>query len=145
MQSNDAHMLVHTAVPTAAVGALAVVVSSAFAGGKGAIGAVFGAVLVILLMGMGLGVLQWVAKSLPQLFQGIGLVLYVAQLLLMVIFVAVFKNATFFNPRAFAITLVAATVVWIGAQARAHMKAKIFYVDPASAEAQKPETAGSTT
>ncbi len=145
MQSNDARILLHTAVPTAAVGALAVAASAVFAGGKGAIGAVFGVVLVIPLMGMGLGVLQWVAKFLPQLFQGIGLVLYVVQLLLMVVFVAVFKNATFFNPRAFAITLVVATVVWIGAQARAHMKAKIFYVDPAAPEAQKSETAGSTT
>ncbi|MBB5935752.1 hypothetical protein [Streptomyces zagrosensis] len=144
MQSNDARMLLYTAGPAAAAGVIAVAASAAFAGGKGAIGAVFGTVLVVAFMGIGLGVLQWVAKSLPQLFQGIGLVLYVGQLLLMVIFVAVFQNATFFNPRAFAITLVAVTVVWIGAQARAHMKAKIFYVDPA-AEARKPETAGSTT
>ncbi|MFT2018122.1 hypothetical protein ACMA1D_20110 [Streptomyces sp. 796.1] len=145
MQSNDARIFLHTAVPTAAAGVLAVVLSAVFAGGKGAVGAVIGALLVIALMGMGLVVLQWIAKSLPQLFQGIGLVLYVVQLLLMVVFLAVFKNATFFNPRAFAITLVAATIVWIGAQARAQMKAKVFYVDPAAAQAQKPETAGSST
>ncbi|MER0240662.1 hypothetical protein AAHZ94_01190 [Streptomyces sp. HSW2009] len=145
MQSNDARIFLHTAVPTAAAGVLAVVLSAVFAGGKGAIGAVIGALLVIALMGMGLVVLQWIAKSLPQLFQGIGLVLYVVQLLLMVVFLAVFKNTTFFNPRAFAITLVAATIVWIGAQARAQMKAKVFYVDPAAAQAQKPETAGSST
>ncbi|MFE6777151.1 hypothetical protein [Streptomyces sp. NPDC057702] len=145
MQSNDARILLHTAAPTAVAGVVAVALSAVFAGGKGAIGAVFGVVLVIALMGMGLGVLQWIAKSLPQLFQGIGLVLYVVQLLLMVVFVAVFQDATFFNPRAFAISLVAATLVWIGAQARAHTKAKIFYVDPAASEAQKSPTAGSTT
>ena len=60
------------------------------------------------------------------------MMLYVAQLLLLMIFVALFKDTTLFNPRAFAIALVVATVVWMAAQARAHMKAKILYVDPDS-------------
>ena len=71
--------------------------------------------------------LQRTAKTLPQLFQAMGLMLYTTQILAArSIFVAVFKNTTLFNPRAFALTLVAATLVWIAAQARAHMKAKIL-------------------
>ncbi|MFD8724738.1 hypothetical protein ACFV2H_43990 [Streptomyces sp. NPDC059629] len=130
MPSNDARILAQAAVPTAAVGVLAAVVSGVVAGGKGAIGAVVGTVIVILFMGIGLYVLQRTAKSMPQLFQMMGLMLYAAQLLLLFIFMALFKNTTLFNPRAFAITLVVATLAWIAAQTRAHMKAKILYVEP---------------
>ena len=130
MPSNDVRILAQAAVPTAAVGAIAAVVSGVVAGGKGALGAVVGTVIVIAFMGIGLYVLQRTAKSLPQLFQMMGLMLYAAQLLLLFIFMAAFKNTTLFNPRAFAITLVAATLAWIAAQTRAHMKAKILYVEP---------------
>ncbi|GHF12146.1 hypothetical protein E5082_03685 [Streptomyces griseoluteus] len=130
MPSNDVRILAQAAVPTAAVGAIAAVVSGVVAGGKGAIGAVVGTLIVILFMGIGLYVLQRTARSFPQLFQMMGLMLYAAQLLLLVVFVAVFKNTNLFNPRAFAIVLVVTTLTWIAAQARAHMKAKILYVDP---------------
>ncbi|MER8027725.1 hypothetical protein ABTZ78_01930 [Streptomyces bauhiniae] len=130
MPSNDVRILAQAAVPTAAVGAIAAVVSAVVAGGKGAIGAVVGTLIVILFMGIGLYVLQRTARSFPQLFQMMGLLLYAAQLLLLVVFVGLFKNTTLFNPRAFAVVLVVATLTWIAAQARAHMRAKILYVDP---------------
>ncbi|MER5431168.1 hypothetical protein [Streptomyces sp. NPDC002588] len=133
MPSNDVRILAQAAVPTVAVGAIAAVVSGVVAGGKGAIGAVVGTVIVIAFMGIGLYVLQRTAKSLPQLFQAMGLMLYAAQLLLLFVFMAAFKNTTLFNPRAFAVTLVVATLAWIAAQTRAHMKAKILYVEPDSA------------
>ncbi|MDX3386690.1 hypothetical protein PV682_35380 [Streptomyces niveiscabiei] len=130
MPSNDVRILAQAAVPTAAAGAIAAVVSGVVAGGKGAIGAVVATVVVVLFMGIGLYVLQRTAKTLPHLFQSMGLMLYAAQILLLFVFMAVFKNTTLFNPRAFAITLVVATLAWIAAQTRAHMKAKILYVEP---------------
>ncbi|MCX5130830.1 hypothetical protein ACIRRT_18600 [Streptomyces sp. NPDC102256] len=142
MPSNDARILLQTAVPTAAVGAIATVVSGVVAGGKGAVGAVVATLVVILFMGLGLYVLQRTAKSLPHLFQAIGLVLYTAQILLLFVFVAVFKNTSLFNPKSFALTLVVTTLAWIGAQARAHMKAKILYVEPESSKGDKPEKTG---
>lgn len=145
MPSNDARNLLQIAVPTAAVGVVAVAVSGAVAGGKGALGAAIGTLLAILFMGIGLYVLQWTAKTLPQLFQAMGLMLYVAQLLLLMIFVALFKDTSLFDPKAFAISLVVATVVWMAAQARAHMKAKIFYVDPAPEKSEKSEKSGSSS
>ncbi|MDK0522245.1 hypothetical protein [Streptomyces sp. ML-6] len=143
MPSNDARTLLQTAVPTAAAGAVAVAVSAGVAGGKGAIGALVATLVVVLFMGIGLVVLQRTARSLPQLFQAMGLMLYTTQLLLLFVFVAVFKDTTMFNPKAFAITLVALTLVWIGAQTRAHMKAKILYVEPESDKAEKPKNTGS--
>ncbi|MGV4983976.1 hypothetical protein ACWC0C_12485 [Streptomyces sp. NPDC001709] len=142
MPSKDARNLLQIAVPAAAAGVIAVAVSAAVAGGKGALGAAVGTVLAILFMGIGLYVLQWTAKTLPQLFQMMGLLLYVAQLLLLLIFVAVFKDTSLFNAKTFAVSLVVATVVWMAAQARAHMKAKIFYIDPDSAKSEKPEKTG---
>ena len=142
MPSNDARILAQAAVPTAAAGAVAAVISGVVAGGKGAIGAVVATLIVILFMGIGLYVLQRTAKSLPHLFQAMGLMLYAAQILLLFIFVAAFKNTTLFNPKAFAITLVVGTLAWIAAQTRAHMKAKILYVEPDSMKGEKPEKSG---
>ncbi|MFJ5531215.1 hypothetical protein [Streptomyces sp. NPDC093261] len=145
MPSNDARNLLQIAAPTAAAGVVAVAVSAAVAGGKGALGAAVGTVLALVFMGVGLYVLQWTAKTLPQLFQAMGLMLYVAQLLLLLIFVALFKGTSLFDPKTFAIALVIATIVWMAAQARAHMKAKIFYIDPDSEKSEKPEKTGSTS
>ncbi|MFF9057927.1 hypothetical protein ACF09K_04355 [Streptomyces sp. NPDC014882] len=130
MPSNDVRILAQAAVPTVAVGAIAAVVSGVIAGGKGAIGAGVATVVVILFMGLGLYVLQRTAKSLPHLFQAMGLMLYAAQILLLFIFMAAFKNTTLFNPKAFAVSLLVCTLAWIAAQARAHMKSKILYVEP---------------
>ncbi|CAL9417475.1 MULTISPECIES: hypothetical protein [Streptomyces] len=142
MPSNDARILAQAAVPTAAVGAVAALVSGLTVGGKGAVGAVVATVVVVLFMGIGLYVLQRTAKSLPHLFQAMGLMLYAAQILLLFVFLAVFKNTTLFHPKAFAITLVAGTLAWIAAQTRAHMKSKILYVEPESTTDAKSEKSG---
>ncbi|NJQ00810.1 hypothetical protein [Streptomyces zingiberis] len=130
MESNDVRMLLRTAGPAAAAGALAAVVSAVLVGGQGALGAVVGAAVVILFMGIGLVVLQQTGRKYPQLFQAMGLMLYTTQLLLLFVFVAAFKDTELFDHRAFAATLVAVTLAWVAAQARAHMKEKILYVDP---------------
>lgn len=143
MQSNDVRMLVQCAVPTALAGAVAAVVTGVVIGGKGALGAVTGAVVVILFMGIGLYVLQRTAKSLPHLFQAMGLLLYTTQILLLAVFLIAFKNTTLFDPQVFAFTLLGATLVWVASQARAHMKAKIMYVEPESGgDARKSATSG---
>ncbi|PJE96054.1 hypothetical protein CUT44_19870 [Streptomyces carminius] len=142
MQSNDARMLLRCALPTAAAGAVAAVTGGVLAGGQGVIGAVFGAVIVILFMGIGLAVLQHTAKNFPHLFQAMGLMLYTTQLLLLAVVLAVFKNTTLFDTKVFAFTLLGTTLVWIAAQAYAHMKAKILYVEPDSPAERKPAAQG---
>ncbi|MGW1022829.1 hypothetical protein ACWD4J_03790 [Streptomyces sp. NPDC002577] len=142
MPSNDARIVLQAAVPTAAVGAIAAVVSGVVAGGKGAVGAIVATLVVILFMGLGMVVLQRTAKSLPHLFQAMGLLLYAAQVLLLFVFLAVFKNTTLFHPKAFAFTLLATTLVWIATQTRAHMKSKILYVEPDSSTGSTPEKTG---
>lgn len=130
MQSNDARMLLQCAVPTAATGVVAAVVSGVLAGAKGSIGAAAGTLVVILFMGMGLVVLQRTARSLPHLFQAMGLLLYTTQILLLGVVLITLRGTTLFNHKAFAFSLLAASLVWVAAQARAHTKAKILYVEP---------------
>ncbi|MFE0452183.1 hypothetical protein ACFW2D_12965 [Streptomyces sp. NPDC058914] len=142
MPSNDVRILAQAAVPTVAVGAIAAVVSGVVAGGKGAVGAIVAALVTIVFMGIGLMVLQRTAKSLPHLFQAMGLMLYAAQILLLFIFLAAFKDTSLFHPRAFAFTLIATTLAWIGSQTVAHMKSKILYVEPDSSQGSKPEKTG---
>lgn len=142
MRSDDTRSLLQAVVPTAVAGAVAAGISALVAGGKGAVGAVVATLVVIVFMGIGFVVLQRTAKSLPHLFQAMGLLLYTTQILLLFVFVATFKNTTLFNPKAFALTLVVTTLVWIGAQARAHMKAKILYVEPESMKGEKPDNSG---
>ncbi|GAA0914730.1 hypothetical protein [Streptomyces thermoalcalitolerans] len=144
MPSSDVRNLVPIAAPAAAVGAVAVAVGGVVAGGKGAIGAAVGTGLTILFMGLGVYVLQWTARTLPQIFQAMGLMLYAAQLLLLTIFLALFRGTTLFDAKTFAFSLVITTVVWVAAQARAHMRAKIFYIDPDSGKSGKPEKTGTS-
>ncbi|NEC18930.1 hypothetical protein [Streptomyces parvus] len=142
MPSIDTRILIQAAVPTVAVGAVAAVVGGLAAGGQGAIGAVVATLLVVLFMGIGLFVLQYIAKSLPNLFQAVALMLYVAQILLLFIFIALFKETSLFDPKVFALTLVAATLTWVAGQARAQVKAKIFYIDPDSTDGDKGKNSG---
>ncbi|MEW2630963.1 hypothetical protein AB0903_04715 [Streptomyces sp. NPDC048389] len=132
MPSNDVRTLVQAAVPTAAAGAVAAVVSGVVVGGKGALGAVVGTLLVLLFMGLGIVALQYVGKKMPHLFLGMALVVYTTQLLFLLGFLMLFRNTTLFDLQTFAITMIAAVLVWVVAQARAHMKSKTLYVDPAA-------------
>ncbi|MEO3976503.1 hypothetical protein [Streptomyces sp. CAU 1734] len=145
MPSNDARTFLHIALPTAAAGVVATAVATVAVGGKGALGAVIGTLLVIAFMGMGLLVLQRTAKSLPHLFQAMGLMLYMTQLLLLFMVMAFLKGTTAFDFKAFAFSLLAATIVWVAAQARYYMKAKIMYVEPESSRGVSAEKTGSAS
>ncbi|MFI1968823.1 hypothetical protein BLA24_24435 [Streptomyces cinnamoneus] len=145
MQSNDARTLMQCAVPTAVAGVVAVAAGFVLAGGKGAIGAAVGTAVAGGVMAMGLFVLQRTAKSFPHLFQAMGLVLYVTQFLISAVVLAVFRDTSLFNTRAFAFALLGAVLVWTAAQTRAYMKAKILYVEPEASEARESTPAGSPT
>ncbi|WP_171168677.1 hypothetical protein [Streptomyces sp. I05A-00742] len=144
MQANDARTLLQCAVPTLVAGAVAVAIGFAVAGGKGGIGAAAGILLALANMSLGLYMLQRTARQWPQVFQMMGLALYAVQFLVIAVLLGVLKDTTLFNPRAFAFSVLAGTLVWVAAQLRAHMKMKILYVDPeAAADAKKPAPAES--
>jgi ATP synthase protein I len=130
MQSNDARILRSAAIPTFAVGVIAVVLSTVLAGGKGAIGSGIGVAVAGLFFGLAVVGLNKAAEKFPEMFMAAGLLMYMTQLLAMAVLIAVFQRVSFLSPRAFAFTVIAATVVWLVGQTRGHLKAKTFYVQP---------------
>ncbi len=140
MPSNDVRILLQAAVPTGCRRRCSRRRQRRGRRRQGAIGAVVGTLVVVLFMGLGLYILQRTAKSLPHLFQAMGLMLYAAQILLLFIFVAAFKNTTLFNPGP-------SRSPWSPAPSpgspprRAPLKSKILYVEPESS-GEKPEKTG---
>ncbi|WP_037572790.1 hypothetical protein [Phaeacidiphilus oryzae] len=130
MLSNDARMLRGAALAAGPVGAIGIILSAVFAGGKGAIGGVVGVVVVFLFFGLGLAALARITRNNPQLAMMAGLLVYAVQILLVGIFTVAFKHTTLFDGRAFGFTLLATALAWISGQVYWTMKAKIFYVDP---------------
>ncbi|MET8342599.1 hypothetical protein ACFV6B_32645 [Streptomyces microflavus] len=141
MQS-DMRELLRIATPTAAVGAIATLVGGLLAGGEGAIGAAVGCVVVIVFMAFGMIALQWAAKAMPHLLQGMGLMIYSAQLVLLLVFILSIKNTTLFDLKVFALSLVVAVITWITVQTVRHAKAKTLYVDPDAESRNRPGGAG---
>lgn len=147
MQSNDARMLLQCAVPTTLAGVVAATVGGVTAGGPGVVGALLGAVTVVLFMGLGLCALQWIARAFPHLFQSMGLLLYTVQLLLLVVVLALLKDSTWLDGKVFALTVVASAIVWIAAQSWSTLKSKAPYVemDDTNGTRQKQTSAGSAS
>ncbi|MEW1610890.1 MULTISPECIES: hypothetical protein [unclassified Streptomyces] len=135
MPSNDDRNLLRTVLPTAAVGAIATVISAVFAGGQGAIGGVLGAVVVIAFFGSGLYALAQIGRRWPEVFLGAAMLVYTTQILVLLLLLKLFRDATFMDGRAFGLTALVCVLVWLGAQARAQLKSKTLYVEPASDEA----------
>ncbi|MEV0535346.1 hypothetical protein [Kitasatospora sp. NPDC050463] len=144
MPSNDARILRGAAIPTAVAGIIAMAISFAVAGGKGALGALFGTLLVMAFFSFGQVALDRLTRSNPQIMMAAGLLVYTTQILLVGIVLAVFKNTELFNRQAFAFTLLGCALIWTGFQVRGALKAKTFYVDTDASEnkGDKPSDSG---
>ncbi|TQF03436.1 hypothetical protein E6W39_15835 [Kitasatospora acidiphila] len=128
MPSHDARTIRGAAIPTAVAGILATAISAAVAGGKGAIGAGFAAVLVMVFFGAGQFALDRLTRNNPQLMMAVALLVYTTQILLVGIVLAVFKDTSLFDTKVFGFTLLGCVFVWCGMQVRTHLKTKQFYV-----------------
>ncbi|MFE9422826.1 hypothetical protein ACFYNO_07680 [Kitasatospora sp. NPDC006697] len=135
MPSHDARTIRGAAIPTAVAGVLAVAISAAVAGGKGAVGAAFATVLVMVFFASGQVALDRLTRNNPQLMMAVALLVYTTQILLVGIVLAVFKDTTLFDTKVFAFTLLGCVFIWIGMQVRTHLKTKQFYVE----NDQKPD------
>ncbi|MFD5462281.1 hypothetical protein ACFWIQ_05530 [Kitasatospora sp. NPDC127059] len=144
MPSTDARILRGAAIPTAVAGIIAMAISFAVAGGKGLLGAFFGALLVMAFFSFGQVALDRLTRSNPQMMMAAGLLVYTTQILLVGIVLAIFKNTELFNRQAFAFTLLGCALIWTAFQVRGALKAKTFYVDTDASEKKgdKPSDSG---
>ncbi|GII31004.1 hypothetical protein [Planotetraspora mira] len=135
MQANDVRVLKGAAVPTLAVGLLAVVLSAVLTGVKGALGAGIGLVLVAVFFTLGLVVVSWAGRVSPMAMMTAAVVGYVVKVLAIMAMLTAFQGTTAFNSRAFALSVIACTLAWTVGEMRGFLKLKMLYVEP---DAQVP-------
>ncbi len=140
MLSNDARILRGAAMLAAPVGVVAIIVSSLLAGGKGLIGSLVGVGVVAVFFGLGFWALMRITRDRPQVVMMAGMLIYAVQILLVGVFIIVFRNTTLFNPRAFALTLLATALAWVGGQMIYTMRTKMLYVYPEPSVPPKSES-----
>ncbi|MEV0163664.1 ATP synthase protein I [Nonomuraea fuscirosea] len=130
MQANDVRVLKSAAIPTLAVGVVAVVVALLAAGGKGALGAGIGALLVGIFFSISVVAVSYAARVSPQMMAIAAMLSYLVKVVVIMLVLTAFGDTTAWNSRAFAWTVVVCTLVWTGFEVRAFIKTKMLYVDP---------------
>lgn len=142
MQSNDARILRGAAMIAAPVAVVAIIVSAVVAGEKGLIGSLVGVAVVAFFFGLGFAALMRLTQDRPQVAMMAGMLVYAVQILLMGVFIIVFSGTTLFNGKAFALTLLATALAWIGGQVRHSLAGRMLYVDPEPSVPAKDARAG---
>ncbi|WP_424529565.1 hypothetical protein ACOZ38_08600 [Sphaerisporangium viridialbum] len=130
MQANDVRALKGAAVPTIAVGLVVVVVAALMAGTKGALGAAIGVVVVAAFFTAGLVAVTWAGRVSPQMMMLAAVLGYLVKVILLMVLLSSFSDATAFAPKAFGWSVVICTIVWTIGEVRAFLKLKMLYVDP---------------
>lgn len=115
---------------TLAVGVLATVIGFFVAGSEGLIAGLMGTAIVIVFFSLGQGILGWVLKNNPQMALSVALAVYLVKIGLLFVLIVVLQDATFFNFKVFAVTIVACTLAWTTAEIYVFGKTKVLYVEP---------------
>jgi ATP synthase protein I len=150
MHSSDARILRGAAIPTGLAGIAAIAASLALAGTKGALGAAIGAFVVIAFFSISVIAVSYAAKISPQMMFAAAVFSYIAKIFVMFALVAGLDGVTVWDSKAFGWSVIALTLVWIGAEILTSTRAKTLYVDPEPAAGDLPHdpsqaTAGSVS
>ena len=119
-------------VPTVIVGVVAIVLGAVLKGGNGALGATLGAVVAVAFFAGGQWGIDKVLKGNPDLALGGALVVYLTQIIVLFLLIALLKDATWLDGKVFAVTILACTLTWVAASAWAWSRTKTLYVEPVS-------------
>jgi ATP synthase protein I len=130
MLANYAQIVRRSALTTAAVGAVMIVVSVAVAGTKGLLGAVLGAALVAVFFAISVFAVGRAARRSPQAMMITALSTYIVKILLLLFFVVRFAGTTVFSSRLFGLTALACILAWSASQVLWSMRLKTPYVEP---------------
>lgn len=129
MHSSDARILRGAAIPTGLAGVAAIVVGVLVAGSKGALGAALGSIVVIAFFSISVVAVSYASKISAQLMFAAAVFSYITKIFVMFALIAVFQNATAWDSRVFAYSVIALTLVWIGAEIRTSVRTKMLYID----------------
>lgn len=139
-RSNDVALLVRTpTVITIAVGILATIIGGVLEGGKGVLAAVMGTIVVVAFFAGGQIVVGRVLRNNPALALNAALLVYVVQIGLLFLLLALLKDATFFAPKVFAATVLVCSLTWIAGAVIGFSRSKPLYVEPGAGPGQPGE------
>ena len=130
MASVDALVLTRAGLITLGVGVVAAVISTIAYGGQGLVGAVLATAIVVIFFSAGQLVLGRVIAANPQMALTAALMIYLVKIGILLGLLIVLSGATFFNPKAFGLTIVACTIAWTCMELWVYSSTKILYVQP---------------
>ena len=124
--------VVRPTIATAVVGLIGTVIGAVVAGVPGLIGGLMATVVVVVFFAAGQLAIQKVLADNPALGLNIALGVYLGQTIVLFLLLLLLRDATFFNPKVFAGTVVACALVWTGFIVAALSKRPDAYVEPES-------------
>lgn len=116
---------------TSLAGVVVTVAAGLLRGGGAALGAALGAVIAVAFFAAGqYAVTRLLSRNADLALSG-ALLIYLTQVLVLFVLIAVLKDATWLDPKSFAVSIVVCTVVWLGAQLWTVQRIKVLVVEPA--------------
>jgi len=126
------NLIIRAAIPTILVAIAIAIAGYVLEGNPGLIGALVGAVIVLVFFTIGQVLLDRVIKSNPTMALTVALSIYLIKIAVLFCLLLAFKNTTAFNTQIFAVSVLLCTLVWTFAEVWAFSTAKVFYVEPGS-------------
>ena len=130
MSAYYAVILRRSAMLTAPVALLMIVLGAVLGGTKGLLGAALGVVLVIAFFGISVLVVGLAAKVSPQAMMAAAVGTFLVKILVLIILVGSFQNSTAFNDKLFGLTVIVCVLAYSAAQMISSMRLKMPYVEP---------------
>lgn len=133
----DARLLLRSALPTAIAGAVALVIGTLVAGGRGALGALLGVVVVAVFYLISMVVVGWVSRARPAALMPVAVGTFLVKIVLLLGLIAALHGTTVFNTKVFGFTAIGCVLVWSAGQVSA-LARRIPYVEPAAGTSARP-------
>jgi ATP synthase protein I len=130
MSAYYAVILRRSALLTAPVALLMIVLGAILGGTKGLLGAVIGVGLVIVFFGISVLVVGRASKVSPQAMMAAAVGTFVVKILVLIILLGTFQNSTAFNSKWFGLTVIVCVIAYSAAQMVSAMRLKMLYVEP---------------
>ncbi len=127
-----ARTIVRPAIGVVIAGVAGTVWGAIVAGGPGVIAGIMATIVVLLFFGLGQIAVQKVMANNPAMGLNVALGVYLGQIIVLFILLFALRDATFFDPKVFAGTIVACALVWTTLIVVSLSKRPQAYVEPES-------------
>jgi len=130
MPAYYAVILRRSAMLTAPVALLMIVLGGVLGGAKGLLGAALGVALVIAFFGISVLVVGRAAKVSPQAMMAAAVGTFLVKIIVLIILLGSFQNSTAFNDKLFGLTVIVCVLAYSAAQMISSIRLKMPYVEP---------------